>query len=706
MNELGRTVTILVAASLLAACGGGGGDAGGGAGGSAPPPTAGPAPAPVPPPVRSSTPLAVDQSNAEDALSAAAAVAESLLQLGQFGVDFARLGTQRAAATFTTPCRGGGSADLSLVDPDGNQIPSGGDTLRVTLRRCYSQSIDDFATGEMSYSLASASAGAGEAYVGTLVFGPGFVIGDPQGVRIEVGGSVRVEWRAQTLGTELRVMASAANDVALTAVVGADRVSERIRGPDLSKSIDFSTARTSNRFAFTLESELLQGRLDVETPTAFSAILGSYPDTGVLRVFGTGATRGEASPGRNTAAGQDVLLSTVTVASGAITSTRTVPWSDLVEGFLWWEPARGIASPGAGYGTTSRPLQQGFTALYLAPTGLLPVNAEIVLQFSQPLSGAETYAFRLVPLTGPVAPGSIVATTTRVVGSRLVIKPVRQLSHGTPYSIEKLSGRYVAQGGTTELNQGFGPVTTRNDLVASVAATPVFGVSGATVTLDATGSTSTDGPIQRFAWRQPLGTPATLTGASAASASATLNRGPAAVETVQFEVTVENAFGESDTAVVSLEQINDQASTQLFYVRGSVGYTPFDGRRQIRTPANGQFSISTFFGGLRLSHSTAGSSSRVDAIGADDLPLAVGVYENATDIRPLMQKPPILSVGTDNVGCSGPGRFQVHEVSYGAGGEFARLALDFEQRCSRADGSSSPPVFGSVRINSARPIRE
>lgn len=152
--------------------------------------------------------------------------------------------------------------------------------------------------------------------------------------------------------------------------------------------------------------------------------------------------------------------------------------------------------------------------------------------------------------------------------------------------------------------------------------------------------------------------------------------------------------------------MNDAASTTLFYLRGSAGYNPFDGRTQVRTPSNGQFSISTYLQALRLSHTSAGTTSSVDAVGADDLPLAVGAYENATDTRPILQSPPVLRVSSDNIGCPGPGRFDVYEVSYGPGGELTRLALDFEHRCSRPDNSTSPPIFGSVRINSSRPIRE
>ncbi len=707
-----RAASAPVAALCLLFCGcggGGGGDAGAPGGapvGVTPTPTPAPVPTPVPPAATSTTPLAINSANTEDALLVAAVIGEWVLQLGQLGVDYTRLVNERAVVTFSAPCRGGGSADFALTDPDANRVPTAGDTLRVTLRDCYSPTLDDHSSGELTYVLSAPSAGGGEAYAGTLTFGGGFLVGAPQGDRVEVSGSVRVDWRAQPLTTELQMTAAASNDLALSVIADPDRATERVRAPVLSKTFDYSTARTTNRLGFVLESELLEGRIEVQTPTPLSSFFGTYPDAGLLRVNGNANARAEAAPDDFRATGELVRLATLTGDTGATVASRLVPWNDLVEGFLWWEPAIGVSAPGAGHPASSRPLVPGFAALFRGPRQLLPVNSEIVLQFNQALSGAETFSFRLVPTSGSLAPGSSIATTSRVVGSRIVIKPARQLSHGTIYSIEKLSGRYIPQGGTTELNLVFDTVTTRNDLVVAVSAAPVFANAGATVVLDARASTSADGPIQGFRWRQVSGTPATLAGATTPTLSAALTRGPAAVETAVFEASVENAFGEVDTTLVSLEQVNDATATTLFYLRGSTGYITFDGRRQMRTPSNGQFSIAPGFPGLRLSHTSAGVTSSVDVAGTDDLPLAVGAYENATNLRPPLLLPPLLRVSADNTSCSGPGRFDVLEVSYGPGGEFTRLAIDFEHRCTRGDNTTSSPIFGSVRINSSRPIRE
>lgn len=698
-------VLAMLSVSLLAACGGGGGGTEGGAG--VTPPTTPGTPTPTPPAAASATPLPISQANTEDALAGGATIAESLLQVAQLGIDFVRVANQRGATTFSMPCRGGGAADLELTDPDQNRVPTAGDTLRVTLRGCYSPVIDDISTGVLTYVLSTAATGGGEAYAGTLAFDSGFAIGDPQGARVEVGGSLKVDWSAQATTTDLGLAASAANDLAFTVVAGSARARERVQSPILSRSFDYMTARVVNRFAFALESELLKGRVEVDTPTPLSALFGAYPDAGTLRVRGDAGARAEATPGKLTATGEYVQLATLAQPSGAMTAARTVPWSDLVEGFLWWEPAIGVSAPGAGYRTASWPLSTGLVPLFRGPVALQPVNGEIVLQFNQALSSTESFAFRMVPLTGVPAPGAIIATTTRLVGSRLIIKPVRQLEHGTPYAIDKLSGRYIAQGGASESNTYFDYLTTRNDLVATVTAAPVFANAGATVVLDASASTNSEGPIRSFRWRQVGGTPATLSGTATAVAWAVLVRGPAAVETAVFEASIENEFGDVDTTLVTLEQINDAANTTLFYLRGSAGYTLFDGQSQIRTPSNGQFSVTRVLQGLRLFHtSPAGRSSSIDAIGADDLPLAVGAYENAVDYRQPPQTPSVLMVSADNVGCSGPGRFDVHEIGYGPAGEIVRLALDFEHRCLRADNSTSPPITGSVRINSSRPLRE
>jgi hypothetical protein len=58
--------------------------------------------------------------------------------------------------------------------------------------------------------------------------------------------------------------------------------------------------------------------------------------------------------------------------------------------------------------------------------------------------------------------------------------------------------------------------------------------------------------------------------------------------------------------------------------------------------------------------------------------------------------------GSGRVCGSVTGRFDIYEVEYDGSGEVTRLAVDFEQRCGLAN---EPPLFGSIRYRSARPVR-
>ena len=598
------------------------------------------------------------------------------------------------------------------MDPDGNRVPSAGDTLRATVRDCYSPGLEDRANGELELVLGVPVGAGPDAYAATMTFvGAGLTVGELQSASTtEASGSFRVNLVPGALSTELRISASSADDFALRTIDGANRTTERVRTPSLTKRIDFATTRMTNAIAFVLESELLKGRIEADTPAPLTGSPGSYPDFGggTLRVRGEPTARAEASPSSLSAnrTGDSATLQTISSASGAVTSTRTVLWSDLVEGFLWWDEARGVISAGNGYGTAGRPPESGFTVLYRAPESPFTVGSEIVLQFNQPLSTAETFAFQVVPATGIQPSNSAIETSTRVVGSRIIIKPARQLEHGTPYVLRKLSGRYISQGGSPELNWFFDGLLTQNNLVASATLGRIFAARGTTLQLDASGSVTSDGAIRSFSWRQLQGTPATLSGTTTARASALLNGSPAAVETLRFELTLENEFGETDRSLVDLEQVNDAASATLFHLRGTPGPQTLGNGALMLTQANGQFTLSHPLQGVRLSHADqAGSTSSFDAIAANDQPLTVGAYEGAVEFRSFGQIAPLLRASARNGSCGATAaRFDVFEVAYGPAGDLTRLALDFEQRC-RADVATSS-LLGSVRINSTRPIRE
>ena len=119
----------LVAFVSLTACGGGG--SGGSSGGSSGVASGGSPPTVTTP--ATATPLVINAANTAEAIGIAAAVGESMLQLGQFGVDVLRLVRDRGTINSSGSCRRGGSIVYTLVDPDGNRVPSAGDTLRATL---------------------------------------------------------------------------------------------------------------------------------------------------------------------------------------------------------------------------------------------------------------------------------------------------------------------------------------------------------------------------------------------------------------------------------------------------------------------------------------------------------------------------------------------------------------------------------------------
>jgi hypothetical protein len=89
---------------------------------------------------------------------------------------------------------------------------------------------------------------------------------------------------------------------------------------------------------------------------------------------------------------------------------------------------------------------------------------------------------------------------------------------------------------------------------------------------------------------------------------------------------------------------------------------------------------------------------------ANDTPLAVGVYDDAT-------RYPFQAEGVDGFDFGGDGRgcnrlnadFEILALSIDADDRITELAVDFTQYC---ESRAAPPLTGKVRINSALPINQ
>ena len=173
-----------------------------------------------------------------------------------------------------------------------------------------------------------------------------------------------------------------------------------------------------------------------------------------------------------------------------------------------------------------------------------------------------------------------------------------------------------------------------------------------------------------------------------------------------FEVEITNRAGEYDVERVSVQLFRGASQGSFFHMRSSPGDWIGGGVTALFSSATGDFTAAwTAFGGLSLLYNDRPPfpvwSWSLQFVAADNAFLAVGRYENAQS-WPGQQagRPGLYMFGTGR-GCNQvAGWFEIFELERDASGVVTRLALDFEQRCE----ITGPPLFGSIRINSTRPL--
>jgi hypothetical protein len=692
-----RVILAGVAASALLACGGGGGDAGG--------------PVIAPPPPPETVALAITASNAKDAVTLPAAAGAATLQLGEMVADVARLTATKSSSSFGEPCPSGGSVDVVLTDTDQNRRPTSGDTLRATFRNCYAIALDDIVNGEVNFVLEAPASGADEAYSGTATFSSGFSVGATGAQEtVEVAGAIRIEWRLETLQTILRVTAAAQDNLQLIGVAQATRLVERVRAPQLSKTLRYDFARHVIRIGLTYESQALRGRVDLSTSQDITGYLNVYPDQGRFLAAGSAGRQVElaviSSGGVPSGTSEGRLRADID-GNGSFEVDTFASWSEVTDGYLWWEPISRPDIRSAGY-ETQLLSQTGFGFLFTKPDSPISVQPQIVIQLTRELESATAVQLTFVGPTDGVA--ARIPTTTTINGARVIVAPLQQLEHGRTYLLDIVSGAFRDRTGTT-LTFFLTPVQTRNNLVADATASTQLVIGTTPFTLDASRSAATTGAIRSYRWRQTAGTPAVI--ASDASAVTTVtpaipNNG---ADVLRFELEVTNDAGESDRVSVDVQSFANAAQVAIVYYRSSPDDRVGGGRTALLTSASGEIrvtrnpdnGITAGYGSFNPGPLGQFVSAILDIAAPDGAQLEVGVFENARRYpfqvpgEPGLQFSVFPGGGCNQVG----GRFEVFEIAYDPTGAVTSLAVDFEHRCEIL----GPPLFGSIRFNSTRPLR-
>lgn len=700
----------------LAACGGGGG--GSDAAAPAPPGTA--------------VPLELSDYNIDPLARTVPGKGEAILALGHFAVDLAsRFATPGQALTQTEPCVNGGQISISLTDRDGNGVASAGDRVSAVMNACGVIALSNTITGSLSFDLGTPTSLAGGVVAGTVSIGDGLV--HDRGVTVgptmaaTLTGSFAVDSVRTELRSVLQVLSSSRDDLRIVQQGQTGTTTDAVRAIALAKTVGFDTALMEVSMAFRLDSEALVGSVEVSTPVPLRSYINRYPVSGSMEFRGA---RNAKIRLRTTDIPYFYYRCEYVSPTGTTQFLRELLWFESTNGFAWWDgvlPVPWVARSG---------FQPNFSAAYdfsarvINPTTSLTArDAVFRLQFSRPPGASMPnlfYRFQDVGGGYYVSPNWDIAATSERHGALVLIRPVEPLRHAHRYFVEaSIDGVHWGKDGVSlgadivlsdeagheyTLREGLLSEFTTPDTFRASIETDVDTLSAATSSLTLTAITRpADGrSVVSYRWTQLSGTP--LTFSAPDSAVTTLSWGmsvPVGIETIPVQLDVVDSGGDTERTRYEIAVSDVLAGDPVLFMRSSaaIGYRqPNPGHffnppdevayHPVLSPGHSTFHFATID---RSRHWT------VTLATANRAPLGTGAYENAA-AAPVAGSANGLEVRDySNVPCTAHfGRFDVLEVQNGPDGTPTRLAVDFEYRC---DGTTAPPLFGSLRYNSRLAVR-
>lgn len=715
----------LTTSLILCGCGGGGGASG----------DAGPGPVQGPPPADPATPLAFAALSAAqvDAIAAAAPrESETLLMIGRLSAELAKPFVASSAPARLYDLCLTDTIDwcitATLTDRDGNGRASAGDTIVATAKSAGVHILADEVTGVLSIDIlpgADLAAGILKARVG---LGDGLYLKDAA-LRVGMGvavprtfrGDFNVDWSMDGTGKSLRVTAAAEDNVRVELNYAGKPYVAAIRGFDLSKQVAYPDARVKLNLKLRYDSAYLGGSVTVATPEPLLAYLGTTPDAGALEFSGAQNDKFVLRP-----LVYDVVPATLRNddgyslrVNGAAPLIMVSKWSNVVAGYLW----EGEGSPMQNSTLTFAPLPFWPADVFVTsqPTpDPFPVDGAIALQFSRDIGSAAPLLVRFRDWgsrdNASLAPKDIDATVTRR-GALWVVAPSQPLRYSNDYGLSystdgvNWSTDVVLRDGAGKSLMRLTQVTSSSTFRTEDALRPAveFGgtllqAAGGTFTLSAAGTVDDAGPIAAYHWAQLSGTPLSFGTPDAASTSvAWSTQAPPVLEVIPVRLSVTDGVGVTKTKDVSIVVSNLTPASQALYVHSNVVRPPFWGQPAALTSLNGEFVLNETGNQLTVDYYMAPrepGSLPFELIlkPLNGAPVQVGDYPNTDWYEPHGRT--TFSFDSLSWACHPGGQVHVREVGRDTAGKIARLALDFEQRCSGTTDS----LFGSLRLNSTMPL--
>jgi hypothetical protein len=721
MRAVGALTCVLIGLGLHACGGGGGGGGGEAAGPSAP---------------DGNVPLVLDAGNLVTVSPASLRAAESVLKLGQYAANEVARVARQGQLEFDASCQdgGGGSLRYSLQDRDGDRRPSAGDSIGITITRCYIDFLDEtFNNSTLAIHLVSVDDAEHGALAGTLDFGAGVAsIPQPDGFRVTWLGSLQFRRTSTLLREELSVSASPADDLRqslrLPSSTGPVARAVAFQRPSMNRVLDRETARIQVTGSLRLASEALGGRVDIAFAPAWVSNLGSNADTGSVHITGAANAR-ITVPAATGVASTSVQVVLDLNGDGVGDSTAAVSWRNALSGFFGSE--RSAATDAGSVGLH----EPAFLRLLDVPThhGAAGVGVDVTrplrLQFDRPLSPDSAVFFKLFD-TGMFYAQSYgvvnelssgyreLAVQARRHGAAIVLEPQEPLRYGHGYQLRVSSVSDFSQAQQVLLRDasGIASMTLGVQLTgfeadgmlwAAVVGSGIRSVvmPGHPASISATVPFAISLPL-RYRWAQLGGQPLVLGSPDAATTSVALADGSApGVSRATLQLTVTDAVGRSSVDQFQMQVANLAGASTLLYFVSDPGDFIGGGQTGVYLPQTGSFTTDTTLGYITVRYDDRDPQVnwRLELAAPGGGVPTVGSYVGALDFATLDNSAPKMSFSGSGRACGGlPGSFQVLEIERDAAGRLLRLAVDFQRSCI----SNTPgQLRGALRINSSLPVQ-
>jgi hypothetical protein len=684
---------------LLAACGGGGGGGG--------------TPAPAAPDAPTAT---LQSTEAGDTAGLTAWLAERTLMMAQLAGDEMRAQAARGGLVAGgLSCLGDGTLDVAVDDRDGSGGLGVGDRLHLQFNACRVPMFEGRLSGALVIDvLASGLVPATDAWAGDLSTSGFAIQRDDMRTPARFSGSLHAESRMHLDGVVLQ--AESLDDKPPVWLREDASASDSLSDLRLSKRLDYVNSRGRVDLIYTLDSGELGGRVNVASGSdGLQSWIGRLPDTGVLRINGKReviVVRAKMNSGATSA---DVGFDGD--ANGVTESNAVREWSDIVAGFLWWAqglvtlPASGAAYPippagvpglarypiGAIDQLPLKPVLEWTFTINLDPARLPPLfvlerQADLpALPFSR---ADDDWGSERVPLQVTLngARLTLAASEQLQPGRRYLLRMLRQGVNG-PAEAVRLQG---TRNDTIVLTDD-DVFATRQSFTAAARFTPIPATTPAfgDLVVDATASFDSTQAIASYAWRQTEGPALVIDSASSSTTLIRVAGGTVASDAqAMLELTVTNAAGEKDIALLPVMLRAPTAQAQQLYFRSSPGSEIGNGETRLLTAPDASFVVRRpAVGRLEFEVTEANGTHWIWRFASPDGQAPVpNTYDNAdTDFRDTAQVRAPMPAAS---------RTELREIAFGTGGELTKLAVDFFHDSRSLRGS----VAGSVRFNSTLPV--